>query len=92
MYTLHLSPQKVTLILLVIVTGLLFSGLTTQYIKYVHGHHEQLGRVRLFNVEGENNLPSWYSSVVLLLSSGGLGIIGLHRKREADPYGPSGWR
>jgi hypothetical protein len=58
----------------------------TQYIKYVYGHEFQLGLVRLLDLEGENNLPSWYSSFALLLSSALLGIIGLHRKREANPY------
>jgi hypothetical protein len=85
MYTLHVSPRKVTLILLALVTGLLLGGVSTKYIKYVHGH--DLGLVRLFDLEGEGNLPSWYSSFLLLLSSALLGIIGLNRKREANPYG-----
>jgi hypothetical protein len=42
--------------------------------------------VRLFNLGGENNLPAWYSSFALLLSSTLLGIIGLHRREEANPY------
>lgn len=87
MYTLHLSPRKLALILVVIVTGLLLGGVTTQYIKYVYGDDFQLGLVRLLDLNGENNLPAWYSSFALLLSSALLGIIGLHRKREANPYG-----
>jgi hypothetical protein len=87
MYTLYLSPRKLALILVVIVTGLLLGGVATQYIKYVYGYDSQLGLVRLFNLGGENNLPAWYSSVMLLLSSGVLGIIGLHHRREANLYG-----
>jgi hypothetical protein len=76
----------VTLILVLIVTALLLGGVATQYIKYVYGLDSQLGLVRLFNLEGENNLPAWYSSFALLLSSVLLGIIGLHRKREKNAY------
>src|SRR5688572_13884942 len=86
MYKLHLSPRKVTLILLAIVVGLLLGGVVTQYIKYAYRDETQFGFVRLFNLEGENNLPSWYSSVALLLSSVALGYIGLHRNQEADPF------
>lgn len=86
MYKLHLSPRKVMLILLAIVMGLLLGGVVTQYIKYAYGDETQFGFVRLFNLEGENNLPSWYSSVALLLSSVALGYIGLHHNQEADPF------
>jgi hypothetical protein len=85
MYTLAVSPRKVMLGLLTVSVALLLGGVATQYIKYVHGY--DLGFVRLFDLEGEGNLPAWYSSFLLLLSSVLLGIIGLNRKREANPYG-----
>jgi hypothetical protein len=86
MYRFRLSPLKMTAGLLIIVTGLLLAGIVTQYIRYVYGNETQLGFLRLFNLEGENNLPSWYSSVELLLSSGVLGIIGLQGKQERNPW------
>jgi hypothetical protein len=86
MYKLHLSPLKTTLFLLIIVTGLLAGDLVTQYIKYVYRNEAQFGFDRLFNLEGENNLPTWYSSLALLLASAMLAIIGLHRKQEAKSW------
>jgi hypothetical protein len=86
MYKLHLSPLKTTLFLLIIVIGLLAGDLITQYIKYVYRDEVQFGLERLFNLEGENNLPTWYSSLALLLSSAMLAIIGLHRKQEAKSW------
>jgi hypothetical protein len=86
MHRFRVSPSKVTLILLLIVTALLLGGIATQYVKYVYGHDAQFGVVRLLNLEGEGNLPSWFSSFLLLLSSAMLFIIGLHHKREASPY------
>ena len=86
MYKLHLSPLKTMLLLLIIVTGLLAGDLVTQYIKYSYRDEAQFGFERLFNLEGENNLPTWYSSLALLLSSAMLAIIGLHRKQQANNW------
>jgi hypothetical protein len=83
---LQLTPLKVTVGLLILVTGLLLGGMVTQYIRYAYGADVQLGFVRLFNLEGENNLPSWYSSVALLLCSAALGNIGLQRRHEGNPW------
>jgi hypothetical protein len=86
MYRLRFSPRTVALVLLVIVTSLLVAGLATQYIKYFHGHDTQLGFVRLLHLDGENNVPAWYSCAALLLCSAVLGIIGLHHRQAADKY------
>ena len=87
MYKLHLSPRRVTFVLIAIVAGLLVGGVLTQYIKLFYGHDVQLGLVRLLALDGEDNLPCWYSSVQLLLSSVALAVIGLSRKQEKNPYG-----
>jgi hypothetical protein len=86
MYKLRLSPRRVTLVLLAVVLGLIIGGFLTQYIKCFYGHDVQFGFVRLLALDGEDNLPSWYSSVQLLFSSVALGIIGLSRKQEKNPY------
>jgi hypothetical protein len=76
----------VTVLLLAIVTGLVCGGVATQYLKHVYGYAGQFGFVRLLDLDGENNLPSWYSSVALLLSSANLAIIGLHHRSAKKPY------
>jgi hypothetical protein len=86
MCKLRLSPRRIALVLLAIVAGLLAGGLLTQYIKFFHGHDVQFGFLRLLALDGENNLPSWYSSLQLLFSAAALGIIGLYRKQTKDPY------
>jgi hypothetical protein len=77
----------VTLFLLMIVTGLLCGGVATQYLRHVHGHDTQWGFVRLLDLDGENNLPSWYSSILLFFSSSALAIIGLHHRWAKKSYG-----
>jgi hypothetical protein len=87
MYKLRLSPRRIALVLLAIIAGLLAGGLLTQYMKFFHGHDVQFGFMRLLALDGEGNLPSWYSSVQLLFASAALGIIGLYRRQETNPYG-----
>ena len=87
MYKLRIEPLRVTLVLLAIVAGLVVGGVITQYMKFFYGHDVQLGFLRLLALDGENTLPSWYSSVQLLFSSAVLAVIGLSRKQEKNPYG-----
>lgn len=42
--------------------------------------------IRLFNINGEANIPTWFSSSILLLCSFLLGIIALLKKMEKKPY------
>lgn len=41
---------------------------------------------RLFDVDGEGNLPSWYSSVALLACAALLGLIASTKARERDRF------
>lgn len=86
MCKLQFTPLKVTTGLLIVVMGLLLAGIITQYIRFAYGDESQFGLVRLFILEGENNLPSWYSSVELLLSSAALGSIALQMLQEENPW------
>jgi hypothetical protein len=86
MYNVRLSPLKVSLILLTIIICLLVGGMVTQYTRFTYGYETQFGFARLFKLDSENTLPSWYSSVALLISSVTLGIIGLHKKQKAEPW------
>jgi hypothetical protein len=49
--------------------------LGTQVLSLHWGFEYQKGLVRLFHLDGENNIPSWYSSVMLGLGSLVLAII-----------------
>ncbi len=40
----------------------------------------------MFNLDGEMNVPAWYSSSTLLLCSILLGLIANHKMREGDGY------
>ena len=85
--TMLVSPKKLTWALTAIVLGLLLAHITTQCMKYFLGHDIQLGLLRLFDLDQEGTLPSWYSSSTLLLCSLFLLVIGLAKKHGGDRYG-----
>lgn len=89
MVDLHLSlwaPKKITRFLLWIVFFLALMSIIGQVSKYFLGHGSLLGFVRLFYVDLENNVPTWYSSITLLLASLILAAIAYAKKIEKDPY------
>lgn len=84
MLTLNLS-KKILWILGLVVSTLIIAHLATQVLKFHFGHNYQLGFERLFNLDRENNIPTWYASSALLLSSALLMLIWRLRKAQADP-------
>jgi hypothetical protein len=86
MNTLQIRPRTVTLYLLAGMAVLLFGSVATQYARFVHGHDLLFGLVRLLYAGGEQNVPSWYSACLLLLSAAALGLIALCGEAEVNPY------
>jgi hypothetical protein len=84
MFTLNLS-KKLLWILGLVVSALIIAHLATQVLKYHYGYYTQLGLERLVNLDGENNIPSWYASSALLLCSGVLAFIGSLQRRHSQP-------
>lgn len=65
--TIPYSPQKAAKTLFSIVLCLITADIVGQVSKYFFGHERLLGFVKLFDLNRESNIPSWYSSVTLLL-------------------------
>lgn len=84
--TLVISPKKVALVLILVVLGLIAANAGTRYLLFVKGHEYQLGFERQFNLDKENNIPTWYSSSALLISAILLTVTGLTNKQRGNPY------
>lgn len=78
----RLSPAKIAVGMLVIVLSLLLAHTATQALRVYGGYEYQLGFQRLFNLDLENNIPSWYASSSLLLCAVLLGVIGVAKQHE----------
>jgi hypothetical protein len=65
---------------------LLLVSIAGQIIKYGFGHDQAFGFVRLFYVEYEGNIPTFFSSILLLLASLLLALITVLKKASHDAY------
>lgn len=86
-----LSPQKVTRLLIVVMLSLVLASIVGSFLNSISLERPLLREardsfVRLFSLDGEANIPAWYSSSLVLLASMLLGIIGVAKKRLDDRY------
>lgn len=80
------SPRKIAGILTVVLLFLVFVYSTSQLIRYFTGHDFQFGLLHLFNLDEENNIPTWFSSLLLSLCALLAALIGLRHKCLAYPF------
>lgn len=88
---LTISPRRVASWMTLIAVALVLASLAGSFSTYVLGHPRLFGLVRLFNVNAEANLPSWYSSIALLVCSGLLALIARAKQQTSDRFTQS-WR
>lgn len=86
MKDLYVSPKRIAVLMSLIVLALIAAGILGQYYKFFVGDDPFLLKiVDKIDLDGEtNNLPNWYQSSTLLLSSFILGIIALLKKSEKN--------
>jgi hypothetical protein len=80
------SPRRLALILCAVVLALTLLSLFTAFVKQTSG--STLG-FRLFNLNEEANLPTWFSSITLLFSSILAWLIARSIKQAQRPYSKS---
>jgi hypothetical protein len=78
--TVVVRPMRVVWLLAAAMVLLVLASVAGQVLKYFFGHDEVGGLVRLFYIDAEANLPTWYSTVTLLLCAVLLAAIALHYK------------
>ena len=76
------SPKKTIKILTLIVICLTIASIAGQFYKYVWGHERYL--VKLFNLDEEWNIPTFYASFMLLFCSILLAIIAFFKNLCGD--------
>ncbi len=69
----------ITLLLVVISTA-------GQLFKFTTGHGQVYGLIQLFFVGQENNIPTYFSSLIVLISAVLLGVIASYKRREEDVF------
>lgn len=80
------QPGRVTRILLGVLGLLVAASIGTHVAKYGFGHGGLMGLVPLFDVVEEANVPTWFSSALLLLAALWLGVIARVQRGRGDPF------
>lgn len=75
-----ISIKKITLVLLAIFSILILGDLTGLTIKYTTGHDSVYGLIDLFDLDHEQNLTTYFSTINLLTASALLFIIANYKK------------
>lgn len=78
--------RTIVKLLACIVVCLTIVSILGQASKFLFNHPSLFGIVRLFDVNEENNIPSWYSSISLLFCSILLGIISTIKAQRRDRF------
>ncbi len=79
-------PAAIARVLFTWIGTLVALSLVGQYAKYVLGHDTLKGFVPLFYVDLESSVPTWYSSVALLLAAGLCALIARHHTVARRAY------
>ena len=77
--------RQVWMILLVTAVWLIAAHVVSLQLTYLYAHPHQFGFERLLALDREQNLASWYSSLILLLGALLLTLIWSLSRRRGDP-------
>ncbi len=81
-----IQPRKVVIFLASTVFILALCGAGSQITKYVGGHEKVFGLIRMFNLDEENNIPTFFSTASLLTIAILLAIISVFKKYRQDSF------
>ncbi|MDP9439226.1 MAG: hypothetical protein M3P49_10850 [Actinomycetota bacterium] len=83
---LKFSIRKIIIVLTITISALTLASLGQHFLEYMWGRADALAIPRRFNVGEDANVPTWYSSVVLLLCSVLLAMIAAAKRNASDRY------
>lgn len=79
-----LSPSSIVRLLGTIAFILVLASIGGQLILFFTGHKHWL--INLFNLEFEQNIPTWFSVFILLFAAGLLAVITALKRNQKDPH------
>jgi hypothetical protein len=82
--TLTIKPSKVVKYLAIVVLFLIIANIAGVISTYILGHSRVFGLVALFDLDGERNIPTYYSSLSLFFCCVLAALIGLARRDQGE--------
>lgn len=81
-----LRPSSIIRVLGAVAFLLILASIGVQLTSYLTGHRNIYGLVRLFYIDAEQNIPTFFSTFLLLFAALLLGIITILKKNQMAPY------
>ena len=81
-----LNPSSIVRISGVVAVLLVFASVAVSLVKHLTGHPSAYGLIPLFNVDEEGNIPTFFSTFLLLFAAVLLGVITILKKKQMDSY------
>jgi len=81
-----IEPARITCILGIVIALLVLASIAVKVFEFETGRHNVYGLIRQFYLDNEGNVPSFFSSIILLISAVLLAIIAVSKKRVQDSY------
>jgi len=81
-----LSIVRIFRILGIIAVLLVLASVAVSLVKHLTGHSSAYGLIPLFNVDAEGNIPTFFSTFLLLFAAALLGVITILKKKQMDSY------
>ena len=91
MTRIHVDPRRVARFMAVVVLSIASLSLAGQFCRHVLGYDRLMGFVPLFDLNGERNVPAWFSSSILLLCALLLAAIA-HSEGTGEGRDVTRWR
>ena len=81
-----IDPRKVAWCAAIIATLLILASVVTQIFRFATEHNSVYGLIPLFYLDSEQNIPTFFSALLLLLSSAATALIATLKHRNGLPY------
>lgn len=82
----RIDPAGLARLLAAIAAVLVLLGAATIVLRFGYGHDHVFGLVPRFDLDRELNVPTWYSSTLLLMAALLLGAVAVGRRAARDPF------
>ena len=84
--SIHVSSSAIVRILVAVIVFLAIASTAAAFVRAYTGRTSAYGFVPKFDVNRENNIPTYFSSFLLLLSAGLLAIVTISKRKDRARY------
>jgi hypothetical protein len=81
-----LSTTPIVRVLFLVLSVLILADVVALFVKFQLGHDYSFGLVPLFDLDGEENIPTFFSELLLIFSGALLAVIAILNRKKQAPH------